>query len=304
MKRYDQLKRFLVGILGIAFGVAIALIALRLLQRNSGRMYFFEANPIPLAVLFSVGLIVAIVGTLEHLWENSRLGKAYSVIIIPVLLYSLLLTASRGPLIALIVGLASYFVFCGRSIWRMILRLALTTTVLVTVGVLSPVIWNFLFQRAPIPNIDYYNPEFILRGLPTLERLEKYLTAIAFFKQNPLFGIGTSGFGLLTEFGYPHNIFLEIAAENGLLGLIVFGYFLMVVTHHGFRYVVFYLPRLNKQLRSIGLTVIVITVSLLIEKQFSFALDMNKDLFTFLGLVINLPTMALGDKCSRNVGGK
>jgi hypothetical protein len=49
-----------------------------------------------------------------------------------------------------------------------------------------------------------------------------------------------------------------------------------------------------------GLIVIVITISLLIEKQFSFALDMNKDLFTFLGLVVNLPTMVSSGKYPRN----
>jgi O-antigen ligase len=300
MKRYDQLKRFLVAILGIASGVAIALIALSVLQKSSGRMYFLEANPIPVAVLFSVGLIVAIIGTLDHLWGNSKLGKAYSVIISPVLLYGLLLTASRGPLIALAIGLASYYVFRGQSIRRMNLRLALTSTAIIIVIILSSTIWNLFSQITTIPNIYYYNPEFILRGPPTLERLEKYSAAIALFKQNPLLGMGTNGFELLTEFGYPHNIFLEVAVENGLLGLIAFGYFLMFVSRQGFRYVKFHLPKLNKQMQSAGLIVIAITISLLIEKQFSFALDMNKDLFTFLGLVVNLPTMVSSGEYSRN----
>jgi O-antigen ligase len=299
MKRYDQLKRFLVAILGIASGVAIALIALSALQKSSGRMYFLEANPIPVAVLFSVGLIVAIIGALEHLWGDSKLGKVYSIIIIPVLLYGLLLTASRGPLIALAIGLVSYYVFRGQSIWRVNLRLALTSTVIIIAITFGSTIWN-LFQITTIPNIYYYNPEFVLRGLPTLERLEKYSTAITLFKQNPLLGVGTNGYELLTEFGYPHNIFLEIAVENGLLGLIAFGCFLMFVSRQGFRYVKFHLPKLNKQMQGAGLIVIVITISLLIEKQFSFALDMNKDLFTFLGLVVNLPTMVSSGKYPRN----
>jgi O-antigen ligase len=216
-----------------------------------------------------------------------------------VLLYGLLLTASRGPLIALAIGLVSYYVFRGQSIWRVNLRLALTSTVIIIAITFGSTIWN-LFQITTIPNIYYYNPEFVLRGLPTLERLEKYSTAITLFKQNPLLGVGTNGYELLTEFGYPHNIFLEIAVENGLLGLIAFGCFLMFVSRQGFRYVKFHLPKLNKQMQGAGLIVIVITISLLIEKQFSFALDMNKDLFTFLGLVVNLPTMVSSGKYPRN----
>lgn len=304
MRRYDQLQYFLSGILVTASLVGFTLIITSAVTGDIGRLYFFEANPIPVAVLLSIGLIIAVIGTLGDLWGNSRLGRAYSAAIIPMLLYSLLLTASRGPLIAMVLGLASYFAVRAKSIWRLNLRIALAGGVVLVAWALRSRIWRFLLHRVPIPNIYYYNPTFILEGLPTLERLEKYSAAIALFKQSPLLGVGTSGFGQLTDLGYPHNIFLEIAVENGLFGLMVFGFFLMVVAHRGSRYLMFYLPRLDKQMQSIGLAVIMITVSLLVEKQFSFALDMNKDLFTFLGLMVNLPTMAPGSGYSRSASGE
>ena len=40
-----------------------------------------------------------------------------------------------------------------------------------------------------------------------------------------------------------------------------------------------------------GLIILVIGVSLFVERQFSFGLDMHKDLFVFFGLIINLSSL-------------
>ena len=47
---------------------------------------------------------------------------------------------------------------------------------------------------------------------------------------------------------------------------------------------------------------LVVGLTLLIEKQFSFSLTMHKDLFAFLGIIVNLPDLSSSPnlKASKN----
>ena len=87
-------------------------------------------------------------------------------------------------------------------------------------------------------------------------RLKHYSTAWQLFKNQPLFGIGTAGF----PEGYPHNIFLEIAAENGLLGLIIFFSFLFAICQKGYQFLNENIIKTNKEAKIMGLIVLVICV--------------------------------------------
>ncbi|MCD6318040.1 O-antigen ligase family protein, partial [Candidatus Aerophobetes bacterium] len=129
-------------------------------------------------------------------------------------------------------------------------------------------------------------------GMSTMQRKEAYSLAVTLFMQRPLLGIETGGF----PGGYPHNIFLEIATENGLVGLIIFICFLFAIARIGFRYLISYFSRLDRQSRITALIILTVSLSLFVEKQFSYGLDMHKDLFAFLGLVVNLPLIARSNK--------
>lgn len=60
----------------------------------------------------------------------------------------------------------------------------------------------------------------------TIERLVAFQFALNAFIENPILGLGIGGFGIyaykLDENIYPHNIFLEIGAELGIVGLVLF----------------------------------------------------------------------------------
>jgi len=60
----------------------------------------------------------------------------------------------------------------------------------------------------------------------TLERLLAFQIGINAFVENPIWGLGLGGFGVygyrIDENIYPHNIFIEIGAEMGLIGIILF----------------------------------------------------------------------------------
>jgi len=148
-------------------------------------------------------------------------------------------------------------------------------------------IWYPYISRR-VPNIRVYSLQGIIQGPSTQQRLEQYQIAIRLFSQRPLLGGGTDDYAKRIGLSYPHNIFLEIISENGLIGLFIFLCFLGSIVWSGFRYLKTRQIRFSPQERAIGLTVLVVSMTLLVEKQFSGGLTMHKDLFAFLGLMVNL----------------
>jgi O-antigen ligase len=65
-----------------------------------------------------------------------------------------------------------------------------------------------------------------LSGMLQNDRVSFYVSAIEFWTRAPFFGIGLGGFGpLMFQLDgrfYPHNVFLQILSELGLVGLVLF----------------------------------------------------------------------------------
>lgn len=59
-------------------------------------------------------------------------------------------------------------------------------------------------------------------------RMILYLQALSIFGDNPLLGAGIGGYHAITEEVYPHNFFLELLCETGLIGTLLALLFLIV----------------------------------------------------------------------------
>ncbi len=287
-KTYKQIKVFLITILGLATGIAVILIFMSFSPiYYGGRLQLFEANPIPTASLLAVGLIIAVTGLTSTLLGKNRQIKAICIAIIPLCLYGIFLSGARGPLISTVVGLAFYLLILSIQRPRVLISMVgIAFFLLATLNIWYP----YISRR--VPNIRAYSPQAIIQGPSTQQRLERYQVARRLFAQRPLLGGGTDGFAQRTGLGYPHNIFLEIISENGLIGLLVFACFLGSIIRSGFRYLAIQHIRFDSHERAIGLVVLVVSLILLVEKQFSFNLTMHKDLFAFLGITVNLCFLA------------
>ncbi len=291
-KTYKQIKIFLFTILSLAAGVAVILIVMSFLPAytsdTSGRLRFFEANPIPTGTLLAVGLAIAVIGLSNDLLSKNRRVKAICIAITPLCLFSMFLSGVRGPFISVIVGLAFYLLIQYIRQPRVLISMVgVVLFLLVTFNILYPVIVS------KVPNIRRYSPGAIIHGTSFKDRLELYQAAIRLFVQRPLLGGGTSSYAQRTKLDeYPHNIFLEIISENGIIGLLVFLGFLGSVAWAGFCYLKTRHIKFSPQERAIGLTVLVISLTLLVEKQFSYSLTMHKELFSFLGIIVNFPDLS------------
>jgi O-antigen ligase len=80
-----------------------------------------------------------------------------------------------------------------------------------------------------------------------------WIQAVQDFLGSPLTGIGTGSFALNTpwlDLYWPHNLFLEMACENGLIGLGLILFFVVLVVIYGFKNIFFYAKcNLNIQLQ-------------------------------------------------------
>jgi len=292
LKDHRQVKLYLTTIFTMTSIIALFVVVVSFIPRlfaglfpetlQHGRLIYFAANPVPVGTFFMVGLVLAVVGAFGNLFEKWRCGKWYCLVMIFVLFYAISLTGTRGPMVAAMTAIAVYFL-------SVLLRkpargIAIGIIAITFVGVLyiSPTI------REYIPHVSRY--QSLLGGgrdLSVQLRLGIQQKAVAQFLGSPLFGVGTGGLG-----EYPHNLFLEVAAENGILGLLVFLGFLTAVANRVFIYLTAILPKLSASSKSLALAVLLVGLALFIEKQFSFDLTMHKDLFAFLGLAVNLPLIA------------
>ena len=287
----DQIKLFIRSISVIALVISFLLIIISIFGKyTGGRMSFLQAKPIPVSVLLIVGLVIFTIGITQNIFNEWKYGKLFCAIAIIPLLYSIFLVSSRGPLISAIVGL----IFCVLILFKAKIKNRNTTIIVIISLILVlvliscyDIICSNPFIKKVIPNVEYFSL-INAKNISVNIRLKLYSSAWQLIKQKPLFGLGTGGFQKGGR-QYPHNIFLEIAVENGLLGLVIFLCFLFAICQRGHQFLNENFIKNNKQAKIIGLIVLVVGISLFTERQFSFRLDMHKDLFVFFGLIINLP---------------
>lgn len=175
----------------------------------------FGNNPIWVGRVFSTGLIMLI-----WLWLSHRVRLRWVVPSAAVLLAGLAATGSRGPLIALAVGIAILSVFGGSGRRRLVV--AAGTIMAATIAIQLP-----LFQESRITRIasaglltDFVRPRMIA-------------ATIDIVREHP-FGVGIGSWAnhslIQSVYQYPHNLFLEVAAEFGaILGVLLVAFVIAVL---------------------------------------------------------------------------
>jgi O-antigen ligase len=186
---------------------------------NTGRLEFGGVeNTIFMSRMLCAGALVALFA------PAMRLGGAYGRVALPLIGVGLLAVAasigSRGPLVSLALALA----------------VTLTAVVLRNPRALLPLLAMVAIGAAVLPFISLPETSAArLRGitedpLGTLQadgRSRLYEQAIDIARDNPVVGLGSGGFRLYSavlirkELRYPHNIFLEAAAEIGIAAAVL-----------------------------------------------------------------------------------
>lgn len=178
--------------------------------------YSYFLNPIYLAR--SCGLAVL---ALMFLSED-KLNKVIISSLYIILFLGLYMSGSRAPVLALIAVFITKYAFSNQKEKYITLML-------------SFVFASFLMIAFHQELYSIFHG-FIVRDNDSIDsaiedRFTLLLTAKNMFLNHPIFGEGLGSFSYYSYLGYPHNIFMEVLSELGLVGAIFL--FLLLVT--GFR---------------------------------------------------------------------
>lgn len=157
------------------------------------------------------------------LFIPSRFVRIFGAILTLVTVIGIILAASRGGVLALLIGLTVYFIIICR--WK-------SPHMIAGVSLLSICFAVVAFFMAPSElretAIDRMDPT-ISRDLYeyTSGRTEIFHNGFMLFLESPIYGHGQNTFGLLNNkrLGMKlssHNDYLKVLVEQGLMGLIVF----------------------------------------------------------------------------------
>jgi O-antigen ligase len=230
--------------------------------------------------------MAAILVLFYPLVPGRRGQRALFLFVLPVCVAGLVASAARGPIVAL-----SIAILIGSVIWlrqgRLRGRTALVLLLLLSAGFGGA---YSVFRQADLGKYTGKADEFVTLvtgGNPSGsagKRLDYYRTTLAAIPDHLLLGSGVGSWSVF-YFGndlrnYPHNLFLEIGFEEGLLGLGAFLIFLFAVGASIFRM----LRESHWHFLAMGLLVLYcVLVSL-----FSGDLDDNRVLFFWVGITLTI----------------
>lgn len=204
----------------IVIGSLIAIINLFAFSDiNLNRAVIIGTSSLVTARTISLGTILLLVFLLTGARKIPAMNILICLIAIFIGIYSILLTGSRGSILALLFTLISIIILQKNIILRI---KGLTTFFFIAIASIT------ILLVVPADMISYGGIDRIINFTETsdasdIKRFEKFKLAWDGIRKSKGLGIGTGGFDSLstTLWDYPHNIFLEVALEQGILGLVL-----------------------------------------------------------------------------------
>jgi O-antigen ligase len=213
--RHSHVRALLLTFLGVAVIGAVVL----LLQQVSGNAqaalpdrfaFSAEADPIQLGRMSALGVVIAVYLVLSRESATLRLLAAGCI---PVLAVALFGSGSRGPVLALVVGVA---VLLALGVASGATRGPLLTVI--AAGLAAVVLVPHVVPQSSISRAVSFATSDVEEA--SNGRIAQWDLAYEAFTQEPWTGLGTGEFAALRlAADYPHNLFLEAAAELGVPGL-------------------------------------------------------------------------------------
>jgi len=182
----------------------------------------FGSNYIALARASGLGLLATVAFLLPT--ERRPFAKLCLWVMAALQLWAALSAGARGPVLALILSFLLFFALSVRGlpqlrINRFALRLGVAAFfVIVVLAMVGQEVFPTLALRTRILMIE--------GGSSVEERLDLYRAAVELWAKVPIWGNGTGQFAIAVAGEdirlYPHNIVLELGAETGFIGALVF----------------------------------------------------------------------------------
>jgi O-antigen ligase len=269
----------------IVISSAMVFTAIAALHSNTQFHSAFGSNY--LALGRNAGMAALLVLYYFFLRCNKNKEKLFWIIVFSINFIGLLYGGGRMPVIAF--GMA-IFLITMKNIFPMIskkkaqiVKIGLFIASLSFIALLClPSFFSTFFDRMKI----FFQEEG--GGSSVLVRRALYFDAVKAFLENPIVGVGLGGFSVFSS-GidsrlYPHNIFLELAAETGVIGLILF----LVLLFFCFKHLIFLEKRDNQDERFLATAVLVMLIFFFFNVLISGDINDNRIFFSWIGISYSL----------------
>jgi len=250
-------------------------------------MYTFGeggGNPIAFGIVFAILVLFAFVRMLE----DRRHGGRYAVVALASA-YLVLRSGSRGALLSLLVTVAFYVVFLAKMKPSVRIAVIVAVVSLVAIG----------FMALPKSTTQFYQYSLSTEARTeeassVYRRLRFWQQALDDFKRSPITGVGTGN--SVGGSGFPHNILLEVLAEHGLVGFVLFGGMCFLTLRKA---MVFLKYEKSRELILTGRLSLLLFVYFLAEAMFSGYITRQVQLFMSMALIASLPGLKLSARLSQ-----
>lgn len=293
-----SIKKFLNSIVSIA--VIMSGFALYQFFTSSGLNFVKVLGSGYLALGRTLGISILITVILYFINENKKIKSLFIILIILQMIIALLLSGGRTPFIALLIVFTLYLTFSFKTSFKKIFLRKGTKKIVFFIALIIPII--FILANLGTFDVMIVRLTELINdsggGTSANARWIRYETAIDMCAESPILGKGIGSFPIFysgTDIrDYPHNIFLEITSELGILGLIAFLLIVSFCLYCGF---ILY-KRKFKIIDSLQMTLILVFLYLIINANISGDLNDNRLMFTFISLLSISPYIErkVGDK--------
>jgi O-antigen ligase len=215
------------------------------------RVYGTFGQPNPFAAYINLPLSITLALTLlGRDWLTRTLAGSATV----ALALAEYLSQSRGAEIALVAALA-FIILAGMPAMRMVFRVLVIALLGFLAAILAGLVPQSLFSPAlkflGLSGISLVQPN--AADFSTAERLAHWIAGLHMYFDHPILGVGIGNYPdayppyhvtiFLDPLGHAHNYYINVAAEMGTIGLIVYLFFLFAIFFAGTHI----LQRINKQ---------------------------------------------------------
>ncbi|WP_376793700.1 O-antigen ligase family protein [Thermogemmatispora sp.] len=204
---------------------------------ESLRVYGTFNQPNPYAGYINLSLTVALALAIAGRERRTRwLAAGASALLALAEFFS----QSRGGWLALLT--ATLFIFLVglpglRPLWRLLIAAFGVLIESILIGLIPQRFFNPLLNFIGVNDISFTQPS--AQQYATAERLAHWLAGIHMFLDHPWLGVGIGNYGdaypryaigiFVIPLGHAHNYFINVAAEMGLVGLLAYTFFVLVI---------------------------------------------------------------------------
>jgi len=167
---------------------------------------------------FAYHLLFVIIAVF-YFWQNktSLLIRVFLSALFTISFLGIIYSGSRKGFMGVLAFLILWFLFCQRK--RLLRNPLITLAILFVISVGSYYLADYVMSNTILSRRFQYSE--LHRASD--DRLQMYRDGFDMIKKNPVFGVGLDNFRALSTSGlYSHSDFMEVAANTGIVGFLIY----------------------------------------------------------------------------------